>query len=156
MEASGEKSCRSCSPCWRLPLLLGLVLAGVLISRNWVGHSPQKAGVPADTITAAEQARQHVSLTIDFGDGRTKDIVDVPWQAGMTAADLLAASPGIAVEQKGTGDGALLTSINRTANEGRGGKNWTFSVNDQLADRSFAIYELQAGDHVLWTFGRER
>lgn len=154
METTDEKSCRTCSPCWRFPLLLGLVLAGVLISRYWPAHSARKADSAAD-ISSAE-AREHVSLTIDFGNGHTKDIVDVPWHAGMTAAELLAASPGLRVEQKGSGEGALLTSINSTANEGLGGKNWTFSVNDKLADRSFAIYELQPGDHVLWTFGRER
>jgi hypothetical protein len=128
----------------------------VLISRYWSPHSPQKAGSPADTNTDDGSARQHVSLTIDFGNGHTKDIVDVPWHARMTAADVLAGSPDVTVEQKGSGKGALLTSINRTANEGIDGKNWTFSVNDRLADRSFAIYELQPGDHVLWTFGRER
>jgi hypothetical protein len=37
-------------------------------------------------------------------------------------------------------------------NEGAGGRNWTYRVNDKHADRSFAVYELQPGDHVLWTF----
>lgn len=104
----------------------------------------------------AGHGRQHVSLAIDFGDGHTKDITDVAWSPGMTVADVLSGQQNLAVEKKGSGSGALLTSIDGSANQGADGKNWTFSVNNQLADRSYAVYELQAGDHVLWTFGLQR
>jgi hypothetical protein len=49
-----------------------------------------------------------------------------------------------------------LTSINGVANEGAGGNNWTYEVNGRSGDRSYAVYELRAGDRVLWTFGPPR
>ena len=74
----------------------------------------------------AGPTREHVSLTIDFGDGRTKDILDVVWSPGTTVADALSQVPALKVEKKGSGAGALLTSIDGVANQGADGKNWTF------------------------------
>jgi hypothetical protein len=69
---------------------------------------------------------------------------------------VLAGAPQLSVDQKGSGQAAFLTSIDGVANQGADGKNWTFAVNGQSADRSFAVYELRPGDHVLWTFGPGR
>jgi hypothetical protein len=72
-------------------------------------------------------------------------------------ADLLnAASSDLAITQRGSGQAALLTAIGDVSNEGAGGSNWTYEVNGQSADRSFAVYELRPGDRVLWTFGPRR
>ena len=72
----------------------------------------------------------------------------------MTVRDLLNAAPGLSISQQGSGASAFLTKIDGVANEGAGGRNWMYSVNGQRADRSFAVYELQPGDHVLWTLRR--
>ena len=74
----------------------------------------------------------------------------------MTVADLLNSEPRISLTSTGSGASAFLTSLDGVANEGAGGRNWTYSVNGKHADRSFAVYELQPGDHVLWTFAAQQ
>ena len=57
----------------------------------------------------------------------------VPWREGMTVENLLASASrlpkGVQFAQQGSGESALLTEINGTANEGGNGRNWTYSVN---------------------------
>jgi hypothetical protein len=100
---------------------------------------------------------QTVALAIQFGNDRERRFDEVPWREGMTVDDLLTLASrqadGISYVVQGRKAMALLTRIDDAANEGAGGRNWTYSVNDQRADRSFAVYELQPGDKVLWTFG---
>jgi hypothetical protein len=78
----------------------------------------------------------------------------------MTVADLLAAAAAdtlgdpLAIRQQGSGASAFLTQINDAPNEGADGRNWTYQVNGQHADRPFAAYELQPGDAVLWRYGK--
>jgi hypothetical protein len=48
---------------------------------------------------------------------------------------------------------SLVMQIDDKWSEGAGLRNWTYSINDKLADRSFAVYELKPGDRVLWRFG---
>ena len=102
---------------------------------------------------AASDPRPKVDLTIDFGGGRRIAFAAIAWHDGMTVADLMSAWPNIAIKQKGAGESAFVTAIDDVENQGADGKNWTYSVNDQIADRSFAVYKLKPGDHVLWTFG---
>jgi hypothetical protein len=71
----------------------------------------------------------------------------------MTVADAMKASSGVKISQKGSGQSAFVTSIDGVENQGADGQNWTYSVNGQMADRSYAVYELKPGDQVLWTFG---
>ena len=102
------------------------------------------------------QTRENVSLSIDFGDGRRQDFAALAWHEGMTVAELFGEAAGIAIIQKGAGPGAFLTTIDGVANEGADGNNWTYKVNGQSGDRSFAVHELRPGDRVLWTFGPRR
>ena len=46
------------------------------------------------------------------------------------------------------------SDLNESHNQWEHGSNWTYKVNDVTADRSMAIYDLQPGDRVLWTFGK--
>jgi hypothetical protein len=155
MENEPAKSCSPCGSWWRLPLLLGLVLAVMLLSR---GRSlwETKPNPRAAPNSAGGPAFESVSLAIDFGNGQHKDLPSIAWREGLTVADLFNAAPGVFIKQKGSGQGALLTAIDDVANEGADGKNWTYDVNFKDADRSFAVYELHPGDRVLWTFGSRR
>jgi hypothetical protein len=156
MENTSTTSCSACGSWWRLPLLLGLVLAAILLSRGrgiWEA-APESSGAAAPD--SAGVAREHVSLTIDFGGGRRQDFDAVAWNEGMTVADLFGTASGIEVTQKGSGQGAFLTAIEGVANEGADANNWTYEVNGQSGDRSYAVYELHPGDRVLWTFGPPR
>ncbi|MCZ6682769.1 MAG: DUF4430 domain-containing protein [Planctomycetota bacterium] len=101
---------------------------------------------------------QTVRLIIDYNDGVEKHFTAVPWKKGMTvrdAMDFAKRSPhGIAFEHKGRGETALLTRIDDLANQGGGsGKNnWIYRVNDKLANKGFAVFELNPSDVVLWKF----
>jgi Domain of unknown function (DUF4430) len=154
---SCSTSCPTCGAWWRLPLLLGLVLAAILLSRGrglWEGR--QNAGDGAAREAAEGANRKTVSLAIDYGDGRREVYPSLDWHEGMMVAELFGRASGIAVTLKGAGQGAFLTAIDGVANEGAEGKNWMYEVNEKSGDRSFAVYELRPGDRVLWTFGKQR
>ena len=97
--------------------------------------------------------RPKVWLSVNYGDGQRTDFAAIEWHEGMTAAELTKAWPVIPIKQQGEGESAFVSSIKDVANQGADGKNWTYSVNGQMADRSFAVYKLKPDDHVLWTFG---
>jgi hypothetical protein len=153
MEDSRPQSCTACGPWWRLPLLLGLVLAAILWFRGReLREAPQQKESDKSAAATDADASETVSLTIDFGNGRRETFPAVVWHEGMTVADLMRKAPGIEVSQKGTGESAFVTTIGDVSNEGASGKNWLYAVNGQMADRSFAVYSLRPGDQVLWTF----
>jgi hypothetical protein len=154
VENEPAKQCSACGPWWRLPLLLAIVLAVVVWSRVRGLHddSPENKGErPAALVNS--DPRQKVALAIDFGSGRLNSFEGIAWHDRMTVADLMNAVSGISITQKGSGQSAFVTAIDGVKNQGADGQNWTYSVNDQIADRSFAIYQLKPGDRVLWTFG---
>jgi hypothetical protein len=155
METDNSKTCCSIGSWWRLPLLLALVLGAILIWRGGDRWEIRQNGSDATNQREANSATQKVLLTINYGDGNQR-IVERPWQEGLTVAELLSRTPGLATTQKGTGEGAFLTEIDGVANEGAAGNNWTYAVSGKSADRSYAVYKLSPGDRVLWTFGPPR
>jgi hypothetical protein len=149
---------------WRLPLMLALLLAVIVFAKSSglrqaisTGHA-DSSGAPVDSVVTAPTG-QTVALAIRFADGPERHDY-VAWRDGMTVEDLLGAASrlpkGIQFSQRGSGEAALLTEINGVANEGGSARNWTYSVNGQEADRSFVVYKLQPGDHVLWTFAAKQ
>ena len=74
----------------------------------------------------------------------------------MTVQDALGVAAkhrrGIQFRQRGKGSTALLTQIDDLKNGGGGKRNWIYHVNGKRADRSFAIFQLKAGDTILWRF----
>lgn len=157
MESDAPESCSSCCAGWRLSVLLVLVLASIVLVRI-LGDRLATTTAVEDAQLKAEGAvpRERVSLSIDFGDGKQRDFENLAWHEGMTVADLLQAAPGLTITQRGSGQGTFLTAIGDTTNEGADGKNWMYEVNDEHADRSFAVYVLRPGDRVLWKFGERR
>jgi hypothetical protein len=141
-----------------LPLLLGLVLVAILLIRSrGIHHAATDSGEPSNGAAAtspAVPAGNTVSLEIDFGDGQPRTYLPVPWRKGMTVRDLTRETQraDIKLVVRGTGASAFLDNLDGVANEGADGRNWLFSVNGEPGDRSFAVYELQPGDQVLWTF----
>lgn len=142
---------------WRLPLLLAVVLTAILIARasRVEVRTPAPRKLP---VSPAAASGKSVSLTINYGGGRERKFDAIDWYAGMTVDDLLNAASQlpdpISYGVLGNGELTLLTRIDETHNEWEHGSNWTYQVNDVAADRSLAIYELQPGDRVLWTFGK--
>jgi hypothetical protein len=118
----------------------------VLLLGSLVAHlTAQRAGERAENVTVA----------IDYGDGVQKHFTALAWKKGMTVLAALEAAQshprGIRFEYRGSGATAFLTKIDDLANEGQG-RNWMYRVNDKLASKSFGVYELSAGDSVLWSF----
>ncbi len=97
-----------------------------------------------------------VSLTIDFGNGASKEYAALPWQEQMTVAEALTVArdfrPGIHFTQVGEGESGFLSSLDGLANEGAEGRNWLYQVDDQHAHVSYCVRKIEPGAHVLWTF----
>lgn len=148
---------RSSGAWWRLPLLLAIVLAAIVLAR---GARVNERTPPPRKLPPAPAAAtgKSVSLVIDYGNGRERRFDDIAWHEGMTVDDALNAASHlpdpISYGVLGNGELTMLTWIDETYNEWGNGSNWTYQVNDVAGDRSLAIYELQPGDRVLWTFGR--
>ena len=117
----------------------------------WLVAAVASAAEPADEKT--------VKLTIDYGDGVQKVFVALPWKEKMTVLAALQAAEkhprGIKLTHQGSGERVLVTAIDDLKNEGRG-RNWIYEVNGKLADKSAGVYELLAGDSVLWRFATYR
>lgn len=157
--STDSKPACACGSWWQLPLLLAAVLAVIVLVRtSGIRESKRVTHKANDAAVPAPATGETVSLEIKFSNDRTQQFGDIAWYAGMTVDDLLTMatrSPdGFRYEVLADGEHALLVSIDDAVNEGGGGRNWTYSVNGQLGDRSFAIYELEPGDRVLWNFGR--
>jgi hypothetical protein len=156
-EPADHQSCPACNAWWRLPLLLAIVLVAIvfMLRRDATEPAVQPLETPDQTVATRESA-ESVQLTINFGDDRSPTEVKSRWHEGMTVADLLNADPAINFASTGSEQSELLTSLGGVANEGGGGRNWTYRVNGKYADRSFAVYELRPGDQVLWTFSTQQ
>jgi hypothetical protein len=151
-----------------LPLLLAGVLAiaaAVLLAVRDVSPRDESANSVAATAeaaaswTPAERPQgDTVSLEIDFGNGARRQFEAFPWSAEMTVGDLLRHArkfrPAIVFEHRGAGAKAFLTSLEGVANEGAGGRFWTYEVNGQAAQVGYDVQPLAPGDRVLWRFSR--
>jgi len=106
-----------------------------------------------------EEAKKTVKIAIQYGDGSERHFTAIPWKKEMTVLDAMkhaqAHPRGIKFEFKGKNATAFLTKIDDLKNEGRG-RNWLFHINGKQADRSFGVFELKAGDTVLWKFDKYR
>jgi Domain of unknown function (DUF4430) len=107
-------------------------------------------------IATAEDARPGVRLVVDYGDGVQKSFVALEWKEKMTVLDALQAaarhSRGIKFLHAGTGETVFVSAIDDLANEGRGGRNWRYSINDRSVPYSAGVAELRLGDAILWHF----
>ncbi len=146
---------------WLFPILLVVLLLGlVMFGKRASDQTPrQHTGPTAAWSPSPQPVGKTVSLSIDFGNGAKKEFAALPWQAEMSVADLLVAAqkfrPGIQFTQVGSGESGFLSSLDGLANEGAGGRNWLYQVNDQHAHVSFCLEKLDSGGHVLWSFTDE-
>jgi hypothetical protein len=158
---------------WLLPLLLAIVLAAIwfyngrrirssVSDGTGAANSPREDNqIPAQTAAVARSPT--VSLILEIGHGRRREWNQIAWWEGMTVGDAMTSAARASDEdepikfaQQGTVASAFLTELDGIANEGAGGRNWTYQVNGQRADRSFAVCELRPGDQVLWRFAAPR
>lgn len=112
------------------------------------------AAVFAGSWLNAEPTATRVSLRIKFGDGKQKSVT-LPVTGQMTVANLLVEAQKkerLTFKMKGEGKSAFLTELDGVKNEGGLGRNWVYRVNDELGDRSFAVFPVKPGDKVEWKF----
>jgi len=128
------------------------------IGRRWLLLAAVGAILAGPTMARAEEPARSVRLTIDYGDGVHKVFTALPWKAELTVLGALEAAAkhprGIKFTHRGSGTSAFVTAIDDVKNEGRG-RNWTYLVGDKRADKSAGVWQLKAGDAVVWRFGGE-
>jgi hypothetical protein len=106
----------------------------------------------------AQSSAQSVRLVIDYGDGVLKIFDHLAWAQGNTVLNVMEAaqrSPhGITFTYTGQGTSAFMTKIDDAQNQsgGANARNWQYWVNTAHADRSFALYGVNAADTVFWRF----
>ena len=114
------------------------------------------------TRPVAAGADDTIRLIVDYGDGASKTVANLPWAKGNTILDAMKAATtrphGISFSYTGSGDSAVLTKIDDVQNEGGGAgkKNWQYWANGTYGDRSFAVFALQAQDAIVWRFTTEQ
>ena len=59
-------------------------------------------------------------------------------------------------KSRGSGRTFFLTEINGQKNEGAGGRNWIYTVNGKLGNKSAGLFEIKAGDEIEWNLRRYR
>jgi hypothetical protein len=130
-----------------------MVLFAILYVKGCLDHRPmpESAAPVASSRTLAERP-SYVAITIEFGGDKPALRKQIPWSPGMTVRNLLTSASFGTLAEKGRGESAFLVGIAGVHNEGAGGRNWMYSVNGKRGDRSFAIYQLQPNDDVLWSF----
>lgn len=135
-----------------------LVVYGVTRVAPDAAQQPQASTLSGWTPTQ-QPTGETVRLTLDFGNGVRKEFASLAWQHDMTVADVLAAAeayrPGITYVQQGRGESGFLTSLDGLGNEGAGGRNWLYRVDNRHAHVSFCLEKVEPGMHVLWTFTDE-
>lgn len=108
---------------------------------------------------AAKPEAATVRLVVDYGDGVEKHFTRIAWKPEMTVLDAMEQAKrskrGITFDYRGRGETAFIMKIDDLKNEGGGrdSGNWSFSVNNELAEKSFGIYEPKKGDVIVWKFG---
>ncbi len=134
-------------------------------SNGWAAFLAALALVTASlTVRPAtgQSPDQTVRLVVDYGDGASKTINNLAWAKGDTVLEAMKAATarphGISFSFTGTGTSAILTRIDDVQNEGTGlgKKNWQYWVNETYGDRSFAAFEVQAQDVIVWRFTAEQ
>ena len=146
---------------WIFPVLLAILLLGLILAGRWAPDHTlrQQAGPIPAWMPTPQPVGETVRLSIDFGNGAQKEFAALPWTADMTVADLLLAArefrPSLQFAQIGTGESGFLSSLDGLANEGAGGRNWLYRVDNQHAHVSFCLEKIEPGMHILWKFTTE-
>lgn len=140
--------------------LLLLVLVGV-VTANWAFRRSEPsatsgaATIVGDAVDLADP--DIVTVTIDRP-GKSKMLGGMPHKAGMTVLELMQELRNRGdewqYEVQGSGRSALILELASVKNGSESGKFWLYEVNGKLADVGVGVYELSAGDDVLWKFTR--
>ncbi|MAT69199.1 MAG: hypothetical protein CMJ58_06700 [Planctomycetaceae bacterium] len=145
---------------WALPALLAVLIVAVA-AIGW-RQSPRDGDTSAAGTEQAPTPRPNgetVSLTVEFGNGASRDFAALPHRPEMTIADAMAAArnfrPGLTFVQQGEGAAAFLTAIDGVTSESAGGRYWQILVNGEPINDSFGAHRVAPGDRILWRYAAE-
>lgn len=97
-----------------------------------------------------------VALEINFGESKSSKSIDVvcsPDSTVLLSLERAQQMNKLKFESKGSGERTFVESIDGVGNEGAGGKNWIYRVNDKLGDKSAGVFEVAPGDKISWSWG---
>ena len=140
-------------------LLLALAFLALLLAFAWwqTRNAPATGRAPA----AVAPASSSITLVIDFGDGTQRRFTDLPFSPGMTVLDAMSAAAAharpLAFESKGSGPGAIITSIEGIRDEGARSapgtaRAWQYWINAAYGETSVGAGALHPGDRVSWAY----
>ena len=121
-------------------LLTALILLSAVVPAPW------KLGT-----NVLQEEPKTVLLKVKIGD-EVREFGPVEITVEKLMRDLAERDGEFQFEAQGKGETFFVTSVLGRANEGRGGRNWVFQVNDQLAKRGAGTLEIEAGAVVTWEF----
>ena len=129
--------------------LLLVVVGGSLPS---FGAAQETAPAPTVDRPAAIEG---ILLEIRVGD-RTKRFGPLKVDETITVETLLRriaeSDSTFLFTSRGKGETFFVTGIDGHENEGRGGRNWFFLVDDKLGDRGAGSFEVTSGRTVRWEY----
>lgn len=94
-----------------------------------------------------------ISLTINIGKNSTV-YENIPWTLNMVVLDAMKMADGINFTgewNRGLGQW-MVTSIDKTENQGAGGKNWLLCVNGFVAGAGAGSYVVAPDSKIKWVF----
>jgi hypothetical protein len=108
---------------------------------------------PTDpSASGAEEAQTgQVTVRIAYGPDRVDEVSVQGIGAGTTVLEVMRKIEKPAVEVTGSGANALVVGIG-DLQQGNG-EGWTYTVNDEFADRGAGVYEIEPGDVIRWRYG---
>ena len=112
---------------------------------------------PFGSVIQVDPQEKKVTIEIDFGELAEKKTLTIPWKVGLNVLDAMNQAKQekrLKFKYRGKGVSAFLTQIEGVKNQGAKGDNWIFRVNSKLANRSFGVILLKAGDQVNWSLGK--
>lgn len=130
-----------------------LVAALLALAAGGCDRSPSPvASPPADTVDQSGT----VELSLEFN-GRAEDrTLEVEWKPGDTVYSVMirARDAGrLTFAAAGAGETVFVKAIADVENEGAGGDNWVFRINDQLGNSSCGVVTVAANDRITWRLG---
>lgn len=96
-----------------------------------------------------------IEFAVDFGDLREGIKFDTKVASGTSVLELMqqAQQQGkMQFEFSGSQETAFTNAIESVSNEGAGGRNWIFFVDEKLAKRGCGSYRLQEDARVMWQY----
>lgn len=98
-----------------------------------------------------------VQLTVDFGQQKTPLVTDVVCSEDSTVLSITERAHNmneLSLVFRGTGERAFVESIDSLKNEGGGGNNWIYRVNDETGSKGAGVFEVDPGDKISWSYGQ--